>query len=347
MRVAVVWNNERSGVINRFGQLCPERYGRTTVENVVAALREFGHDSLLCEGDRGMLAALERFMPPDAQGRPTGMVFNMAYGIQGECRYTHVPAILEMGGVPYTGSSPLGHALALDKIITKRLIRDAGVLTPNFCVMRRGSEDVGDLQFPVVVKPRHESTSFGLRLARAPSELSEAVEAIVAQYQQDALVEEYIEGREICVSLLGNDEPEILPLVEQDFGEREMRLITWDDKVHKAAEEPQKICPAQVENTLVAKLRDISIATFRACQCRDYARVDIRIDGTGRAYVLEINSMAALGRSASYVLAAKTAGLNFSLLVNRILDVAHRRYYGIDTRRMRTDHGSRYATSTA
>src|SRR5262252_7577123 len=221
MRVAVVWNNDHSGVLNRFGQPCPERYGLRTVENVLTALREFGHNALLSEGDKGMLAALERFMPPDRQGRPTGMVFNMAYGIQGECRYTHVPAMLEMAGIPYTGSSPLGHALALDKVITKNLIRDAGVPTPNFRVMRRGSEDTGDLRFPVVVKPRHESTSFGLRLVQEPAQLREAVESIVAQYQQDALVEEYIEGREICVALLGNDEIEVLPFVEPDFGGRD------------------------------------------------------------------------------------------------------------------------------
>ena len=78
--------------------------------------------------------------PLYADGHPTGMVFNMAYGIQGECRYTHVPAMLEMAGVPYTGSRPLGHALALDKVITKNLLRDAGIPTPNFCVMRRGTE---------------------------------------------------------------------------------------------------------------------------------------------------------------------------------------------------------------
>jgi D-alanine-D-alanine ligase len=327
MRVAVVWNNDRSGLINRFGHPCPERYGLRTVENVLTALRESGHDALLCEGDKGMLAALERFMPPDPQGRPTGMVFNMAYGIQGERRYTHVPAMLEMAGVPYTGLSPLGHTLALDKVITKQLIRDAGVPTPNFCVMRRGSENVGGLRFLVVVKPRHESTSFGLQLVRGPSQLSDAVEGIAAQYEQDALVEEYIEGREIYVALLGNEELEILPLVEQDFGEREMRLITWEDKSHRAAAEPQKICPAQVGNSLAAILRDISVATFR--QCRDYARVDIRIDGSGRPYVLENNSMAALGMGASYVLAAKTAGLSFAALVNRILDVAHRRYFGM------------------
>jgi D-alanine-D-alanine ligase len=328
MRVAVVWNHDHSGVISRFGQPCPERYGLKAVENVLAALRGAGHDAFLCEGDKRLLATLERRIPPDPQGRPTGMVFNMAYGIQGDCRYTHLPAMLEMAGVPYTGSSPLGHALALDKVITKQLIRDVGVPTPNFRVMRSGCERPGDLRFPVVVKPRHESTSFGLQLVQDPARLRDAVEAIVARYQQDALVEEYIEGREVCVALLGNDDPEVLPLVEQDFGERETRLITWEDKSHRAAAEPQKICPARVSDTLAATLRDVPVATFRACRCRDYARVDIRIDGAGRPYVLEINSMAALGMGASYVLAARTAGLSFSALVNRILEVAHRRYFG-------------------
>lgn len=328
MRVAVVWNDDHRGVINHFGQPCPEKYGRKTVESVVAALQEGNHDTLLCEGDKGLLATLERFMPPDSQARPSGIVFNMAYGIQGECRYTHVPAMLEMAGVPYTGSSPLGHALALDKAITKQLIRDCGVPTPNFRVMRRGTESTGDLCFPLVVKPRHESTSFGLQLVYEPAQLRQAVEVIVTQYAQDALVEEYIEGREICVALLGNGELEALPLVEQDFGERETRLITWEDKMHMAVVEPQKICPAQVGSNLATILRDISVATFRACRCRDYARVDIRIDRSGHPFVLEINSMAALGIGASYVLAAKAAGYTFSSLVNDILDVAHARYFG-------------------
>ncbi|HKD27481.1 MAG TPA: ATP-grasp domain-containing protein [Xanthobacteraceae bacterium] len=327
MRVAVVRNRDRSGIINSFGQVCPERYGAVAVQNVAEALGQGGHDVLVCEGDKTLLSTIERFMPPDADGRPTGMVFNMAYGIQGECRYTHVPAMLEMAGVPYTGSSPLGHALALDKVITKNLLRDAGIPTPNFCVMRRGSESARDLRFPVVVKPRHESTSFGLQLVQDPSGLSAAVESIVARYQQDALVEEYIDGREICVALLGNEKPEALPFVEHDFGDREIRMFTWEDKTHKAAAEPGKVCPAIVDKALAQMLRDVSVATFRACCCKDFARVDIRIDA-GIPYVLEINSMAALGSGASFVLAAKTAGYNFSQLVNRIVDVAHRRYFG-------------------
>ncbi|WP_027163273.1 ATP-grasp domain-containing protein [Mesorhizobium sp. WSM1293] len=321
MRVAVVWNHDHTGVINRFGQGCPEHYARESAEAVVAALREGGHETLLCEGDKGLLLTLERLMPPDQQARPAGMVFNLAYGIQGECRYTHVPAMLEMAGVPYTGSSPLGHGVALDKVITKRLLRDGGVPTPNFRVMGRGTESCGDLCFPVVVKPRHESTSLGLQLVREPPQLKQAVENIVTQYGQDALVEEYIEGREIFVALLGNEELEVLPPVERDFGERETCFATWE-------ETPHVICPAQIGSNLATILRDISVATFRACQCRDYARIDLRINRSGQAFVLEINSMATLGLGSNYVLAARTAGYSFSSVVNRILDVAHTRYFG-------------------
>lgn len=330
MKVAVVRNLDSSGVVNTFGQRCVEVYGAKAVQSVVAGLGEAGHEVLLCEGDKTLLGTLERFMPPDPDGRPSGMVFNMAYGIQGESRYTHVPAMLEMAGVPYTGSGPLGHALALDKVVTKDLIRLAGVPTPGYRVMSRAGEPAGDLRFPVVVKPRHESTSLGLRLIENRRDLGAAVESIVQEYQQDALVEEYIEGREVCVALLGNGEDmEVLPLVEQDFGDRSVRLVTWEDKSHKVAFEPGKVCPAPVTEGLAATLRRIALATFRACHCRDYARVDIRIDAEGRSFVLEINSMASLGPTGSYVLAAQTAGYSVQALVNRILDVAHVRYFGV------------------
>ncbi|MER9001959.1 ATP-grasp domain-containing protein [Mesorhizobium australicum] len=328
MRIAVVWNDDDTGVINRFGQPCPEEYGRETVKSVAAALQECGHETLLCEGDKGLLPTLERFMPPEPGARPSGIVFNLAYGIQGECRLAHVPAMLEMAGVPYTGSSPLGHGLALDKVITKRLIRDRGVPTPNFRVMRRGTESIGDLRFPMVVKPRHESDSCGLQLVHEPAGLRQAVEVIVTQYAQDALVEEYIEGREIWVALLGNGELEVLPLVEQDFGDRETRLVTWEAK-HTGVAAPQRICPAEIGSSLATVLREISVATFRACHCRDYARIDFRIDRSGQPFVLEINTMPGLGVTHAYVLAATTAGYSFSSLVGRILNVAHTRCFGV------------------
>ncbi|RWB36191.1 MAG: ATP-grasp domain-containing protein [Mesorhizobium sp.] len=333
MRVAIVTNSDFSGVINRFGQSYPQPQPPQhwphsyTVQDVVAALQEGGHETLLCEGDKGLLARLERFMPPDPQGRPSGMVFNLAEGIQGEHRFTHVPAMLEMAGVPYTGSGPLGHGLTQDKVMTKTLIRDVGVPTPNFRVMRRGNESTGDLRFPVVVKPRCEDSSLGLQLVHEPANLKQAVELIATQYAQYALVEEYIEGREICVALLGNGEPEVFPLVEQDFGDRETRLRTWETKFVAAAAVPN-ICPAQIESGLATVLREISVACFHACQCRDYARVDVRIDRSGQPFVLETNSPG-LGMHSSYVTAATTAGYSFTSLINRILNIAHTRCFGI------------------
>src|SRR6266567_1982805 len=286
MKVAVVLNSKNSGVINRFGQACPESYGAKTIQKVVEALKAGGHTVMALEGDKTLLSNLEEFMPADAEGQPDRLVFNMAYGIQGQSRYTHVPAMLEMAGVPYTGSGPLGHAIALDKVVTKDLLERAGIPTPGYAVMSRPDARPSGLRYPLVVKPRHESTSYGLRLVESSNQLEDAVAAILATYKQEALVEEYIDGREICVGLLGNDDVEFLPFVESDFGTRRMRLVTSEDKHHVSGAEPEKICPAEVGDLLAGRLRDIALATFRASYCRDYSRVDIRIDGAGNPYVL-------------------------------------------------------------
>lgn len=323
MKVAVIHNRDHSGVIRRLGQECSEHYSEKAIANVVLALSTAGHEVQLFDGDKNLLARLEQWIGSESDC----IAFNMAYGIQGECRYTHLPAMLEMAGIPYTGSTPLGHALALDKIITKQLLRDAAIPTPAYCVMRTGDEECGDLRFPVVVKPRHESTSFGLQLVDDRSRLGAAVREIASRYEQDALVEEYIEGREVCVALLGNgDDIRALPIVEQDFTGRAVRMVTWEDKVHGDLSEPRKICPARIPPALAVEITRLAVETFRICRCRDYARVDVRIDRDGRPFILEINSMASLGVTGSYVLAAKTAGYAFDALVNAIVAEASRRY---------------------
>lgn len=329
MKVAVVRNRENNGIVGRFGQPCPEVYGKGTVQKVIDAARAGGHTVAVFEGDKRLIANLESFMPPDSRtGEPGGLVLNMAYGIQGDSRYAHVPGMLEMAGIPYTGSSPVGHALSLDKMVTKILMRQAGVPTPNCLVMSRPGEQADNLRFPLVVKPRHESTSYGLHFVREPHELDQAVHDVVAKYQQEALVEEYIAGREICVGLIGNDPVESLPAVELDFENRQFQVLTWRDKYHKSSDEPRKICPAGVGRQMRDRLNELSLATFRACQCKDYARVDIRIDASGNPFVLEINSMASLGRGGAFVLAATNAGYSFESLILRIIDVAHIRYFG-------------------
>ena len=332
MKIAVVHNTVKEGTVYRFGKPCPEDYGNKTIQMVINALQAGGHSVASVSGDKNLFAQLERFMPPDPKDcdrRPTGMVFNMAYGIQGECRYTHLPAMVEMAGVPYTGSSPLGHALALDKVITKHLIQAAGVPTPAFKVLAHAGQSIDGLRYPLIVKPRHESTSFGLRLVQNRVELNEAVSAIVSRYQQEALVEEYIDGREVCIGLLGNNPPEFLPPVELDFGERPLRLMTWDDKHHQRPDEPKKICPAPLDPDFLKELNALALSTFNACHCKDYARVDIRIDPSGQPFVLEINSMASLGEGGSFVKAAATAGYSYTELILRIVEVTNERYFGV------------------
>lgn len=328
MKVAVVRNRSYRGVIGKLGQPCQEHYGRASVQAVINALRAGGHTVAVMEGDITLFDRLKEFMPADpTTGIATGMVFNMAYGIQGESRYTHVPAMLEMAGVPYTGPSPFAHSVALDKVLTKLVMQLHGIPTPNFKVLGDPAESVEGLRWPLIVKPRHESTSLGLRLVTNRQELAEAVEFILVEFQQSALVEEYIDGREVAVALLGNDPVEVLPMVELDYGDRELKIMTKPDKFHRTGNEPNKVCPAPLSPELEARLRDISVRLFHLVQCRDYTRLDIRIDPAGNPYVLEINSMATLGSKGGLVMAARTAGFTFKRLIWRILDVAHQRYF--------------------
>lgn len=348
MKIAVVRNRDNMGVINRFGQPSPERYGRRSVQAVLDALRNGGHTARVFEADMNVLRELDAFMPADPDtGAPTGLAFNMSYGIQGESRYAHAPMMLEMAGVPYTGSGPRAHSVCLDKALTKLLIQQAGIPTPAFRLMRR-AEDVGKadaLRYPLVVKPRYESTSYGLALVHDRGQLEAAVKHIAEEYRQDALVEEYIDGREVAVSLLGNEAIEVLPLTEIDFGARSVRMMTGPDKFHKTSDEPRKICPAPLDEGQTRRLGEIGVGVFRVCECRDYARVDIRLDRDGNPMVLEINSMASLGQGGAYVLAAATAGYAFDELILRIIDLAHQRYFG--TRAPRGEVGPSFLTESA
>ncbi len=241
MKVAVVSNRKTEGVINRFGTPCPERCGKKTIQGVIDGLCESGHTVMFAEADSTLTENLIQFMPPHTEtSEPSGIVFNLAYGIQGNARYTHLPAMLEMTGVPYTGSDPFGHALALDKVTTKIILQNAGIPTPEFKVFHHPGEDVGGLRFPLIVKPRNESTSFGLRLVYNRSQLTDAVDNIITTYQQGALVEEYIEGLEFCAGVIGNRNPEVLPIVEVDFKHRRQKFLTYEDKYHKSEDEPVK-----------------------------------------------------------------------------------------------------------
>lgn len=324
MKVAIIYNKDVEGVINTFGMQNKEFYNEKTVHKVANSLEKAGHNVAILDGNKQIIDRLENFMPRVLEGEQMGMVFNMAYGIQGESRYTHIPSLLEMLGVPYVGSSPSGHALALDKVLTKIIWKNHQLPTPDFWVFNSAQEDMSNVVFPVIVKPKMESVSFGLRVVNTIPELREAVNFIINEYEQQALVEQFIRGREFAVGILGNSDAEIFPVLEIDLEGNPDAIQTVSDK--KSAPK-RKICPANLPEPLAKKMQEISMQAFKALNLRDFSRVDIRLDANNNIYLLEINSMASLGETGSYPTAARVAGYNFERLVNKMLDVASVRYF--------------------
>jgi D-alanine-D-alanine ligase len=327
MRVAVIHNRDRAGVINVFGPQNRERYNPKTVERVASALEKGGHTVRVIDGNMHVVEQLRDFMPRVIDGERPGMVFNMAYGIQGVSRYTHLPAILEMLGVPYVGSNPMAHGLALDKVIAKIVFQNAGLPTPGFWNFATADDEFEDLAFPVIVKPKMEAVSYGIRVVDNERDLREAVSKIITEFKQHVLVEQFIPGREFAVGLLGNGPPEVLPIVEIDLEGDPDAIQTAGDKL---MEPRDKICPPDISEEKAEEMRDLVRHAFQSLELFDFARVDLRMDAEENLHILEINSMASLGLTGAYVHAAKTAGYTYESLINRILDVAAVRYFGQD-----------------
>lgn len=326
MKVAVVHNAKNGQVVNTFGMQNREWYPPETVALVADALTNAGHTVSLIQGDRSLLTSLAGFMPDLSRDKTPAMIFNLALGIQGKCRYTHIPAILEMAGFPYTGSSPLGHALALDKVVTKQIFIAAGLPTPRFAVMEGNGPFLHNLRYPLVVKPRSEAASMGVTVAENAEALREAVANIQETYKQEALVEELIEGRELNVSMYGNFPPRILPILELHMEGVSPNIYTHELKFNHTGAKVSKICPADLQPALTAHIRDLSLRAFRALNLYDHARVDIRLDRENNPYLLEINSMVSINPASSFVHAAKTVGISYIQLINKVLDAAVERY---------------------
>ncbi|MFC1561951.1 M20/M25/M40 family metallo-hydrolase [candidate division KSB1 bacterium] len=315
-------------MINIFGPQTKEKYNPITVDSVVKALEDSGHIVKKIEGNIHVVDGLNDFMPKVIAGERPGMVFNMAYGIQGQSRYTHIPAILEMLGVPYVGSGPQAHAVALDKVMSKILFRQHDFSTPDFWVFSSPNEKMDSIKYPVIVKPKMEAVSMGLKVVDNENDLKDAVVFVLETFQQQALVESFIAGREFAVGLLGNGAAqEILPIVEFDLKGDPTAIQTWSEKTQQPLD---KICPADIPDDDMKDMYRYAQGAFFALGISDFARIDLRMDKEGTLYLLEINSMASLGMTGSYVHSAKVAGYSYTTLVNRMLDVAAERYFGKD-----------------
>lgn len=328
MKVAIVYNRESTNVINLFGVPNKEKIGLKTIQRIVDALKAGGRRVTAFEADKDVIPRLEEFMPRVVKGERPGMVFNLSYGIQGQARYTHVPSILEMMGIPYVASGPLAHSLALDKVVTKMILQQVGLPTPAFAVLDAPSFAMPDLPFPLIVKPKNEAVSFGLQVVHDEQELRAAAEVLFREYGQAVLLEQYVPGREVNVGLLGNSPPEALPPVELGFGEGGPDIYTYEDKTGRSGRQITLTCPAPIGPELTERAQDLARRAFTAIGCYDCARVDMRLDEAGHLYILEINSLPSLGPRGSYVRAAEEVGLDYPALCNRLVEVASARYFG-------------------
>jgi D-alanine-D-alanine ligase len=234
-----------------------------------------------------------------------------------------------MVGIPYVGSGPLAHSLALDKVVAKVIFQQNGIPTPDFAVLQNPGFEMPDLSFPLIVKPKNEAVSMGIRIVNNEAELKEAADKIFDLFRQPVLVEQYIEGREINVGLLGNNPPEVFVPAEIIFDEVGPRIYTMEDKKRTSGRTVGVQCPADLSPELKAKAQEIALRAFEVLECFDCARVDMRLDADGNFYILEINSLPSLGEHGSYVEAARYMGLDFPALVNRLVDVASARYFGM------------------
>lgn len=328
MKVAVIYNRESKNVINLFGFPNQEKYGKKSIKRIVDALKQYGHQVKAFEGDKDLIDHLEEFMPRVLKGERPGMAFNLSYGIQGQARYTHVPGILEMIGIPYVGSGPLAHSLALDKVVAKMIFVQNDLPTPRFAVLNPPEVKDPGLDYPLIVKPKNEAVSMGIRVVHNQGELFEAVEVILDTFQQAALIEQFIEGREINVGIIGNNPPEALPPCEIVISGDGPNIYTIEDKKGKSGRKIDWICPAPLDADLTKKAQDIAIGAFTALGCCDCARVDMRLDADGNLYILEINSLPSLGEHGSYTIAAQNVGFDFPALINRLVEAASARYFG-------------------
>ncbi|MEM2214717.1 MAG: ATP-grasp domain-containing protein [Candidatus Nezhaarchaeales archaeon] len=333
LRVGLTYNLRRKVEDNSL----PEDYyveydDESTVDAIASALRKGGCKVIKIEANEEAYIKLCRCRPD--------IVFNIAEGLRGESRESHIPAILEMLGIPYTGSSSSTLAICLDKALTHKVLSAYGVPSPKFQVFKRPDEKLsGELEFPLVVKPLLEGSSKGIRnssLVRDEYSLRRQVSWVIKTYNQPAIVEEFMPGREFTVGLIGNEEPVVLPIVEihlERLPNGANPIYSYEAKwVWDTPERPLDIfeCPARIPSDLKREVEEIAIKTFNVLNCRDLCRIDMRLDKDGVPRVLEVNPLPGLipdPRAHSCLPeAARALGFTYDELICTILWQALKRY---------------------
>src|SRR5438046_4629304 len=265
------------------------------------------------------------------------LVFNLTESYAGDdTKEMNVAAYMDLIGLPYTGAGPHAHFLAQDKGTAKKMCAVHGIRTPYFATAYRGNIDhAHDVKFPLIVKPQLEDGSIGIdaeAVVNGVKELMERVEYVQNEFDSPALIEEYIEGREIYAAILGSyEKTEVLPLVELDLSqlpEGTPRIASRDVKFERETK-AYKLTKSKVADDLdeatAQKLADTALAAYRALKLRDYGRIDMRLTPEGEVYVIEANPNPWLSSKHEFAMAAKKSGRSYTQLIEQIVELAMER----------------------
>jgi D-alanine-D-alanine ligase len=329
-RIAVIFNRDFEGA-----DADPENRAREdirgTAHDVVAILESLGCDTRGIGVTGDVLAAMREILDYG----PTA-IFNLCESIEGDNRFESLlPLLFDLQGIPYTGSGPLALTLALHKDRAKDVLRSRGVPTPGAVVLRTpAAVDEVALPFPLIVKPTREDASVGISSASVVHDadaLAARVRLVLEHYQQPVLVEQFVHGREIYVSMLGRVAagPQIFPFFEIDFSDLPRdrpRIVSFEGKWVEDSLEFKGTRPVPCEG-LSVDLRDrilrIALAAFEAMEIRDYGRLDFRLAEDGTPYVIDVNPNCDLSAEAGgFSRAARAAGLSYDQVILRLLELA-------------------------
>jgi D-alanine-D-alanine ligase len=309
------------------GKKKPEKEDRQEIHE---ALKAAGHSPFYLEID-GTKDALKRLADAECD-----LVFNLTESWAGDdTKDINLAAYLDLLGLRYTGSGPAGLHLAQNKSLAKKIFAFHGIRTPFFASVHRGRLDWShDLQFPVIVKPAREDGSIGIAFnafCESIKDLMERIHDLHDQFDGPVLIEEYIEGREIYAGVIGNSEPEALPIVELDLSklpEGTPKIAGSEVKWEKgtvAYKVTKSVLPTDLDETTVLSLQQTAIQAYRALELRDYGRIDMRLRADGSVYVLEVNPNPWLHSTAEFAMAAKKSGRDYETLIGEIVELASSR----------------------
>ena len=338
MKIGITYNlkDELSPEAIIDSESCEEFDTPQTIAALAEVFEKNSHETVKLGGNINIVEKLKEF--------PVDFVFNVAEGYNGRSREAHIPCVLEMLGIPYSGSDPLTLALTLDKVMTKKIFFSAGIPTPAYKVIEKITDlpYVEDkLAYPIITKPAWEGSSKGVYNSSKcldRKDLERSVKFLLAKYpEQPILVEEYVEGREITAAVIGNENPQVLGLMEIVNKKNPGKDIFYSLETKRDWKELVDYASPPDINTIFDKhIRHYALQAFKEFGCQDVARIDFRIsERDNRVFALEINPLPGLSPEyADLVILSRKNGIEYEKLVMSIFEHAVSRHKNIKERRL-------------